>query len=114
MRLLAWDFELSFHELFNESERALAWERSGRWRDPCDAFQCEQPQCDGRYIRYVNHISVPLQSGHSRKKVDPPLLSWEEEVTSCNVIVTSLGRRRRAYPHCRSECEQLRLQPPNL
>lgn len=94
------DFELQFHLLFPASFT----ERAGAWRDVCEHFMCEKPQCSTQHIRYFSETG-PFTRGHARKHAPTRLLEWEEG--SCGVTDLASPEWRRVSEHATRETLQL-------
>ena len=110
--LSAWDFEFQYHKLQNATPRALAFERTGQWRDPCEHFRCELPQCAAKYIRYFA-AEGPFSQGHVSKVLSSKQLQWENDV--CGVRELHLPERRwmplsRVREALHVECVQVDLE----
>ena len=114
--LSAWDFEFQYHKLQNATPRSLAFERTGQWRDPCEHFRCELPQCAAKYVRYFA-VDGPLSQGHVRKSLSSNQLQWENDV--CGVRQLHLPERRwmplsRVREALHVECVQVDLESESV
>lgn len=89
------DFEFGYHKMIPPTPRSLKAELNGTWRDPCEHFRCEEPQCGPRYIRY-SPARPPLHQGHARKQAGSEQLQWEQDV--CGVQDLHLPETIRMEP----------------